>query len=339
MYPLNTSELIGYLQSQIIGLQVQLLQQATLNSIKTFDGTNKAEFATWAQSTENAMRLCNLGALSITLSKLQGAPLKSANYLEGKETNSGKKLSWTTLKRHLTSNYSKIPYHTHAINAYDTLQQGTNESTEASLHRVQDILEHIHHTNEMSSVTAIGTNHAKILTRLKDGKLHNKLAESKAKKWTNMAQVLQDITEMAVNFKRSRGCSLASFEVNHTSAYSNCNSNNIQHYRSSRLPTKETQQPNLRLEKLKCWHCQGSHLMKDCPTVPNQSKSLHSKPQVNKEKQCKLIRPFQKRLQGKKENINEITTVSINECSNGQLNQFFSEFEKLMCEDADEMSD
>ena len=108
-----------------------------------FDGTNKAECTTWAQSIENAVRLCNLDALSIALSKLQGAPLKSAIYLEGKETNSGKKLSWTTLKQQLTSNYSKIPYDTHAINTYNTLQQGTDESTDAYLHRVQDILEHI----------------------------------------------------------------------------------------------------------------------------------------------------------------------------------------------------
>ena len=128
------------------------------------------------------MRLCNLDALSITLSKLQGAPLKSANYLEGKESNLGKKLSWTTLKQHLTSNYSEIPYDTHTINAYDTLQQGTDKSTEAYLHRAQDIFECIHHTNDMSLVTAIGTKHAKILTGLKDGKLHNKLVESKAKK-------------------------------------------------------------------------------------------------------------------------------------------------------------
>ena len=90
MYPLNTLELIGLLQSQIIGLQSQPLQQSTLNSIKTFDGTNKAEFATWVQSTENAARLCNLDALSIALSKLKGAPLKLANYVEDKETNSGK---------------------------------------------------------------------------------------------------------------------------------------------------------------------------------------------------------------------------------------------------------
>ena len=138
-YPLNISELIGSLQSQIIGLQSQPLQQLTLNSIKMFNGTNKAEFATWAQSIKNAARLCNLDALSITLSKLQGAPLKSANYLESKETNSGRKLFGTTLKQHLTSNCSEIPHSTHAINAYDSLQQGIDESTEAYLHRAQDI--------------------------------------------------------------------------------------------------------------------------------------------------------------------------------------------------------
>ena len=87
MYPLNTSELIGSLQSQIIGLQLQHLQQSTLNSIKMLNGTNKVEFATWAQSIKNAARWYDLDALHIALSKLQGTPLKSANYLEGKEIN------------------------------------------------------------------------------------------------------------------------------------------------------------------------------------------------------------------------------------------------------------
>ena len=132
MHPLNMSELIGSLQSQIIDLQSKLLQQSTLNSIKIFNNTNKAEFTAWVQSMENAAKLCNLDALSIALSKLQGAPLKSANYLEGKETNSGGKFCWSTLK-HLKSNYSKIHYDTHAINAYDMLQQGTDESTEVYL--------------------------------------------------------------------------------------------------------------------------------------------------------------------------------------------------------------
>ena len=281
MYPLNTSGLIGSLQSQFIGLQLQLLQQSTLNSIKIFNGSNKAEFATWVQNIKNAARLCNLDALSISLSKLQGAPQKLANYLEGKEINSGKQLSWTTLKQHLISNYSEIPHDTHSINTYDTFQQGTDESTDSYLHRAHDILEHIHHTNDMSSISVIHTNQVKILTGLKDGKLCNKLAESKAKKWTTMAQVLQDIAEMALNFERSRGYLLPSFEVNHTLAYNNCNSNQL--YRSSKPPTKETQQPNLRLENLTCWHCQGDHLMKHYPTVPNQSKSSQSKTQINKE--------------------------------------------------------
>ena len=46
MSTLNTSNIIGSLQSQVIGLHSQPLQQATLNSINTFDGTKKGEFAT-----------------------------------------------------------------------------------------------------------------------------------------------------------------------------------------------------------------------------------------------------------------------------------------------------
>ena len=142
-----------------------------LNSIKIFDGTNKSEFTSWAQIVENAARLCNLDTLSITLSKLPGPPLKLASYLESKEISSGKQLVWPSLKKHLTGNYSEIPYDTHAINVYDSLHQGSEVSTIAYLHRVQDILECIHHTRNMSSITAIGTNHAKILTGLKDSRV------------------------------------------------------------------------------------------------------------------------------------------------------------------------
>ena len=139
-----------------------------LNSIKIFNGTNKSKFTSWAQSVENATRLCNLDTLSIALSKLQGPPLKSASYLESKEVSSGKQLDWIPLKKHLTSNYSEIQYDTHAINAYDSLNQGNDESAIAYLHMVQDILKHTHHTSNMSSITTIGTDHAKVLTGLKD---------------------------------------------------------------------------------------------------------------------------------------------------------------------------
>ena len=131
-----SSDLIRSLQSQILGLQAQALQQSMLNLIKIFDGTNKSKFISWVQSVENTTRLYNLDTLSIALSKLQGPPLKSASYLESKETNSGKTLVWYSLKKHLTSYYLKIPYDTHAINAYDRLHQGSKESTIVQLHRV-----------------------------------------------------------------------------------------------------------------------------------------------------------------------------------------------------------
>ena len=89
----------------------------------------------------------------------------------------------------------------------------------------------------MSSITAIGINHAKILTGLKDSRLHNKLAKSKAKKWINMAQVLQDVPDMAIDFERSHGYSLPTFEIQYISASNSSNS-----YRSNKPPTKSVQQ-------------------------------------------------------------------------------------------------
>ena len=227
------------MQSQILGLKTHALQQSTLNSIKIFDGNNKSEFTPWAQSLENAAKLCNLDTLTIVLSKLQGPQHQSAHFLETKEISSGKQLGWHSLKKHLTTNYLEIPYDMHAINAYDNLHQGSNESTSAYLHRVQDILELIHNTSDMTSIPAIGTNHAKILTGLRNSRLHNRLAEFKAKKWTTMSQVLQDVTGMAVDFTRSSGYSLPTFEVQYISP-----ANSSSSFRSNKLSTRNLQQPS-----------------------------------------------------------------------------------------------
>ena len=103
---------------------------------KNFHSNNKSKFTSWAQSVENAAKLCNMDTLTIALSKLQGPPLKSAHFLESKEVSSGKQLNWHSSKKHLTTNYLEIPYDTHAINAYDNLHQGRDESTSAYLHRI-----------------------------------------------------------------------------------------------------------------------------------------------------------------------------------------------------------
>ena len=88
----------------------------------------------------------------------------------------------------------------------------------------------------MSFITAISTNHAKNLTGLKDSRLQNKLAKSKAKKWTTMSQVLQDVADMAVDFKRSCGYSLPMFKVQYVSS-----TNSSSSYRSNKPATKSTQ--------------------------------------------------------------------------------------------------
>ena len=157
----------------------------------------------------------------------------------------------------------------------------------------------------MTSVTAIGTNQTKILTGLKDSRLCNKLAESKAKKWTNMAQALQDIADMAVYFQRSWGYSLPTFEVNQMSSYNNGTSSHF--YRSTKPPGREAQQLSSKADKPKCWPWQGNHLKKDCPTTSQQNSSLQSKPQINKEKQCNFIKSFHKRFQDRKSQVNEIS--------------------------------
>ena len=124
----------------------------------------------------------------------------------------------------------EIPYNTHTVNVYDNLHQGSNESTSTYLHREQDILEHIHNTSNMTSIPAIGTNHAKILTGLRDSRLCNKLAESKAKKWTNMSQILQDVADMAIDFK------------GHVDTNSQCSKFNMFHPQILLLLTDQTSQ-------------------------------------------------------------------------------------------------
>ena len=102
----GNSNIIECLQSQILGLQMQALQQSMLNSIKIFDGNNKSKFTSWAQSVKNAAKLCNLDTLTITLYKLQGPPLKFAHFLESKEVGSGKQLNWHFFKK--ASNYKLL---------------------------------------------------------------------------------------------------------------------------------------------------------------------------------------------------------------------------------------
>ena len=91
-----------------------------------------------------------------------------------------------------------------------------------------------------------------------------------------MAQVLQDVTDMAVNFERSQGYSLPTLDVNHITSSNNYSSVNC--HRSTKSPTKSMQQLLVKADKPKCWHCQGDHHTK--AVLPNQNIDLPKKSSV-----------------------------------------------------------
>ena len=133
---------------------------------------------------------------------------------------------------------------------------------------------------------------------------------------------------MAVDFKRSRGYSLQTFEVQYVSS-----TNSSSSYKSNRQATKSTQQPLVHQKNHKCWHCQGEHCKKDCPTASKQS--CPTKYKYTKEKQHNLIKTFHKKFQDRRQ-INKICTPASN--SSKEFNNFISEFKNIMLEDSDDSS-
>ena len=146
----------------------------------------------------------------------------------------------------------------------------------------------------MTSIPASSTNHAKILTGLSDSRLCNKLVESKAKKWTTMSQVLQDVADMSVDFKRSCGYSLPTYEVQYISPPNSSSS-----FRSNKPSTRNVHQLSNWQEKPRCWHCQGEHYKKDCLTTLKPSSPPKYK--STKEKQCNLIKTYHEKFQDRRQ--------------------------------------
>ena len=89
-----------------------------------------------------------------------------------------------------------------------------------------------------------------------------------------MAKVLQDVADMAIDFKRSHGYSLPTFDIQYVSS-----TNSSSSYRSNKPPTKGIQQLSTQPDKPKCWHWQVEHFKKDCPTAPKQGSPPNTNPQ------------------------------------------------------------
>ena len=143
-----------------------------------------------------------------------------------------------------------------------------------------------------------------------------------------MSQVLQAITDMAVDFERSCGYSLPTFEVQYISQV-----NSSSYFRSNKSSTRNVQHHSNHQEKPKCWHCQGEHYKKDCPTAPKPSFPQSSN--LPKKKQFNLIKTYRKKFQDRRQ-INKLGTPAND--SGKEFNNFISEFDTIMLEDLDDSS-
>ena len=84
-----------------------------------------------------------------------GSPLTSAHTLREGLPN----VMWKELKRTLSRQYSSIPFNSHTSQAFAYLQQGPDELLEMYLHHECELLLKIHHTSDMSHISAASLNH------------------------------------------------------------------------------------------------------------------------------------------------------------------------------------
>ena len=177
----------------------------------------------------------------------------------------------------------------------------------------------------MTSNPAISTNHAKISTGLRDNRLCNKLVECKAKKWTTMSQVLQDVADMAIDFERSLWVLTPNIQ---SSIYFILQILVLLTVPTSQLQ-RNMQQPSNQQEKPKCWHCNGEHYKNELSDRP-QTK-FPPKYKSTKEKQHNLIKTYHKKFQDRRQ-INKLCTPAGD--SSKEFNNLISEFENIILEDS-----
>ena len=90
------------------------LQQAALDAINSFDGSNKAETTSWLEQIELLAERGKESAVEIANAKLKGNPLWVISILK-KETGN---ITWESLKNTLLKKYSDEPYRSNAMAKY-----------------------------------------------------------------------------------------------------------------------------------------------------------------------------------------------------------------------------
>ena len=127
-------------------------QQAALDAINSFDGSNKAETTSWLEQIELLAERVKESAVQIAMVKLKGNLLWVISTLKKEICN----ITWESLKNTLLKKYSDVPYRSNAMVKYFAIRQDEDESCTQYLIRVRDLLERGHSTNKLELINAEG---------------------------------------------------------------------------------------------------------------------------------------------------------------------------------------
>ena len=101
---------------------------------------------------------------------------------------------------------------------------------------------------------------------------------------------------------------------------------------------KKHSNPNLNLKGLNAGNANVTIIRKIAPLSPAKLSPNILGSKVTKKDSVNYLNHFRKKFLNKKESINEVAEASDNDDSEEHWNQFFSEFEKLVCEEEGEAS-
>ena len=128
---------------------------------------------------------------------MTGSPLSSVNSLKAQLSN----LTWTELKKELSTQYSAIPFDSHATQAFAQLEQGPDELLDMYLHHSSELLSNIYHTSDLSTILAEDLNHYTVVYGLNGRRLQNSVVEHQSMQWKKMEDCFRIFVILVLGMK------------------------------------------------------------------------------------------------------------------------------------------
>ena len=165
----------------------QALAQISLNSLQEYDGTNIDITIQWLDHIKMVAEKTGTDPSEVGISKLKGLALGDINTIC-----KGGNLTCYSFRQRLIEHYSNVPYKSNAMFAYFHLLQGDEKPTAQYLVRAKVLLECIHHTTKLSSISGSGWDNMYLVRELKAPYIRKRVAKEQDF-WRMMQDVFDTI--------------------------------------------------------------------------------------------------------------------------------------------------